>query len=159
MAILAQGSQVYFIDPDTNAVVAVECATAFTPGGAPADQIETTCLESTTRTYMPGLRTPGTATLTVNFDPAYASHVRMLELSQRDPSLTMNWALGWSDGTAEPTVGADGDFVFPTTRTFYPFQGYLSDVPFDFAANTVVTSAITIQRTGSGVLVPKAAAA
>ncbi|WP_288659538.1 MULTISPECIES: phage tail tube protein [Pseudomonas] len=155
MAILAQGSQVYFIDPDTKAVVPVECATAFTPGGAPADQIETTCLEDTTRSYMPGLRTPGTASLTVNFDPANESHVRMYELSQRDPSPTMNWALGWSDGTEAPTADTDGDFALPTSRTFYTFQGYMSDVPFDFAANTVVTSAATIQRTGPGVLARK----
>lgn len=157
MAILAQGSKVYFKDPETNQVVAVNCATAFTPGGAPADQIETTCLEDSTRTYQPGLRTPGTATLTVNFDPTDASHVRMYELSQQDPSPTLDWALGWSDGKAEPTVGSDGSLELPDSRTWYVFQGYLSDVPFDFSANTVVTSASTIQRSGVGVLKPKAA--
>ena len=159
MAMLAQGSKLYFIDPDTSAVVPVECATSFTPGGNPADQIETTCLEDTSRSYMPGLRTPAAASMGLNFDPTNPSHIRMFELSQRDPSPTLNWALGWSDGTDAPTADADGDFILPATRTFFTFQGYLSDVPFDFAANTVVTSTVAIQRSGPGVLVPKAAAA
>jgi len=162
VAILSQGSQVYALvptaaNPETFEVLTIACATAFTPGGNPADQIETTCLEETSRSYMPGLRTPASATLTVNFDPAEPSHVRLFELSQQDPSPTLKWALGWSDGTAAPTVDAvDGDdFDLPGTRTWFTFEGYLSDVPFDFAQNTVVTSAITIQRSGAGVLIPK----
>ena len=159
MAILSQGSQVYALvpseaDPQTFEVLTIACATAFTPGGNPADQIETTCLEETSRSYMPGLRTPAAATLTVNFDPAEPSHVRLFDLSQEDPSPTLKWALGWSDGTAAPTVEQD-DFELPASRTWFTFEGYLSDVPFDFAANTVVTSAITIQRSGAGVLIPK----
>lgn len=156
MAILSQGSKVYFLDPETKKVVAVNCATAFTPGGAPSDQIETTCLEDNTRTYLPGLRTPGQASLTVNFDPQDPSHVRMYELSQQDPAPTLDWAMGWSDGTVEPTPNASGDALdLPAGRTWYTFQGYLADVPFDVSANTVVTSAASIQRSGVGVLVPR----
>ncbi|MBV2207424.1 MAG: phage tail protein [Pseudomonas sp.] len=158
MAKLAQGTQIYFIDPDTSAVVAVDCATAFTPGGAPADQIETTCLEDTTRAYMPGLRTPGQASLTINADPENASHIRLHEMSETDPSPTVSWAVGWSDGTAAPTVDSNGDFVLPTTRTWFTFQGYVSDFPFDFAANTVVTSAVTIQRTGGSAWIKRVGA-
>lgn len=249
MAILSQGSQVFALaptaaDPEVLEVLSIACATAFTPGGNPADQIETTCLEDADRQYLPGLRTPASATLTVNFDPSEPSHVRMFELSQMNPPPTLSWALGWSDGprnavgenTALPTVGASGvvsgavvtnggtgyttaptvaftggggsgatgtavvaggavtginitsggsgyttpptitftggdgddaaataevsdepDFVLPETRTWFLFDGYLSDVPFDFASNSVVSSGATIQRTGPGVLVPKAA--
>ena len=159
MAIITQGSQVYMLapteaDPAVYEVVAVACATAFNPGGSPADQIETTCLEENDRSYMPGLRTPGQASLTVNFDPREPSHVRMFELSQMNPAPTIKWALGWSDGTAAPTALAD-DFTLPATRTWFTFEGYLSDVPFDFAQNAVVSSAVTIQRSGGAALVPK----
>lgn len=162
MAILSQGSQVFALaptaaDPAIFEVLAIACATAFNPGGAPADQIETTCLEENDRAYMPGLRTPGQAALTVNFDPKEPSHVRMFELSQMNPSPTMKWALGLSDGTAEPTLAVGGDdFELPSTRTWFTFQGYLSDVPLDLAANSVVTSAATIQRSGGSALLPKA---
>jgi hypothetical protein len=155
MAILSQGSKIYFIDPADDSVVAVECATAFNPGGNPADQIETTCLEEFDRSYLPGLRTPGQAALTVNFDPANASHVRIYELSQENPPPVLSWVLGFSDGTAAPTVDSSGDFVLPTTRSWFPFQGYIADVPFDLAANSVVTSAMSIQRSGSSALIPK----
>lgn len=161
MAILSQGSQVYALvptdaDPAVFEVMAVACATAFTPGGNPAEQIDVTCLEENDRTYMPGLRTPAAASLTVNFDPSEPSHVRLFELSQMNPSPTIKWALGWSDGTAAPTLAVGGDdFELPATRTWYTFEGYVADAPFDFAANSVVSSAMSIQRSGGAALVPK----
>lgn len=159
MSVLAQGTQIYFIDPsyDSNGagVRAVECATTFSPGGNPADQIEDTCLEDTTRSYKPGLRTPGQASMSINADPSNASHVRLHQLAETDPSPVLSWAVGWSDGTAAPTIDSNGDFVLPATRTWFTFQGYVSDFPFDFAQNTVVTSAVTIQRSGGSAWIKK----
>ena len=155
MSVLTQGTQVYFVDPDTLAVTAVECATAFNPGGQPADQIEDTCLESDTRTYKKGLRTPGQASLTINADPQKASHVRLHELSEENVDRQIKWAVGWSDGTAAPTADSDGDFVLPTSRTWFTFEGYVSDFPLDFAQNTVVVTAATIQRSGGSTWTPK----
>lgn len=155
MSILAQGTKIYFIDPDTGEVVPVECATTFSPGGAPADQIEDTCLEDFERSYMPGLRTPGQASMGINADPNNTSHTRMHELSESNPSPTLKWAVGWSDGTAAPTVDTAGDFILPTSRTWFTFQGYIADFPFDFAQNTVVTSTLSIQRSGGSAWVPK----
>lgn len=234
MSILSQGTQIYFIDPEGTepTIVAVECATSFTPGGAPADQIEDTCLESTTRTYKRGLRTPGQATITINADPMNSSHIRLHELSEDDTIASLKWAVGWSDGTAAPTIndspvlsvavtnGGSGyttaptvsftggggtgatataaisggkvvsvtvtnggtdyataptvtftggggtgaaatatldtpDFVLPTSRTWFLFDGYVADFPFDFAQNTVVTTAISVQRSGGSSWVKK----
>lgn len=157
MSILSQGTQIYFIDPEGTepTIVAVECATSFTPGGAPADQIEDTCLESTTRTYKRGLRTPGQATITINADPMNASHIRLHELSEDDTIASLKWAVGWSDGTAAPTLDTNGDFVLPATRTWFLFDGYVADFPFDFAQNTVVTTAISVQRSGGSSWIKK----
>ena len=159
MSVLTQGTQIYFIDPefDSNGpgVREVECATTFTPGGNPADQIEDTCLSDTSRSYKPGLRTPGQATLGLNADPDNESHVRLHELSETDPSPILKWAVGWSDGTAVPTLDSNGDFELPATRTWFVFEGYVSDFPFDFAANTVVTTQATIQRSGGSAWVRK----
>ncbi|MCY1287204.1 Phage tail tube, TTP, lambda-like [compost metagenome] len=159
MSVLTQGTQIFFIDPefDSNGagVRQVECATTFSPGGNPADQIEDTCLEDTTRSYKPGLRTPGQATLGLNADPENESHVRLHELSETDPSPTLKWAVGWADGTAVPTLDSNGDFELPTTRTWFIFEGYVSDFPFDFAANTVVTTQATIQRSGGSAWIRK----
>lgn len=156
MAILAQGTHIYFIDPDTDLPVQVECATTFTPGGNPADQIETTCLEDFDRSYEPGLRTPGQASMGINADPRNQSHLRLHQLSEANPAPTLQWAVGWSDGTAAPSVDSNGDFDLPATRTWFTFQGYVSDFPFDFAQNTVVTSTVTVQRSGGSNWIPKA---
>lgn len=160
MSVLTQGTQIYFIDPNYSTAGAgvreIECATTFSPGGNPADQIEDTCLSETTRSYRPGLRTPGQATLGLNADPTNASHVRLHELAETDPSPILQFAVGWSDGTAAPTIDTSGDFVLPSTRTWYTFSGYVSDFPFDFAANTVVTTQATIQRSGGSVWTRKA---
>jgi hypothetical protein len=155
MSILTQGTQVYAIDPDSRDLITVECATAFNPGGNPADQLEDTCLENFERTYKPGLRTPGQATLSINADPANASHLRLYELSTDNPPPTVKWAIGWSDGTAPPTVDSNGNFNLPTTRTWFTFEGYVSDFPFDFQLNSIVASDITIQRSGASSWVKK----
>lgn len=240
MSILSQGTQIYALVPPLigtgpKTVLAIECATAFSPGGSPADQIEDTCLEDTSRRYKKGLRTPGQASLTVNADPNNASHIRLHQLSETDGDTTIQWAVGWSDGKAAPTVAADGSldavtigaggtgyttaptvaftggggtgaagtatvsggavtgvnitnpgtgytsaptvaftgsgtgatasaavaladsFDLPKTRTWFIFEGYVSDFPFDFAANAVVSTAATIQRSGGSAWIRKTA--
>lgn len=240
MSILSQGTQIYALVPPLSGigpktVLAIECATAFSPGGSPADQIEDTCLEDTSRRYKKGLRTPGQASLTVNADPNNASHIRLHQLSETDGDTTIQWAVGWSDGKAAPTVAASGavdtvtigaggtgyttaptvaftggggtgatgtatvsggavtgvtitnpgsgytspptiaftgagtgatasaviasgdSFDLPETRTWFVFEGYVSDFPFDFAANAVVSTAATIQRSGGSAWVRKTA--
>lgn len=155
MSKLTQGTQIFFIDPDDDSVVAVQCATSFNPGGTPSDQIDDTCLESFDRTYKAGLRTPGQATIGLNADPENASHMRMHELSETNPPPELKWVVGWSDGTAVPTVDSAGDFVLPDTRTWFTYQGYISDFPFDFQQNAVVTSTVTIQRSGGSAWIKK----
>lgn len=157
MSILTQGTHVFFIDPADDSVVQVRGATAFNPGGAPSDQIETTALEDFDRKYKKGMRTPGQASLTVQADPNQESHVRMHELSESNDQTqqTVKWVVGWSDGDAPPTVSVEGEWTLPTTRTWYKFEGYISDFPFDFALNTVVTTQVSIQRTGGSAWVKK----
>jgi hypothetical protein len=162
MSILTQGTQIYALVPPLTGtgpktVLAIECATAFSPGGTPADQIEDTCLEDKDRSYKKGLRTPGQASLTVNADPKNASHIRLHQLSEADGDTTIDWAVGWSDGTSEPTLAADGGFELPEDRTWFVFRGYVSDFPFDFAGNTVVSTAAAIQRSGGSAWIRKTA--
>lgn len=150
MSVLSQGTQVYLVDPATDTVLEVECATNFNPGGNPADALDDTCLADGTASTRPGLRRPGQAALSVNADPRNASHVRLFELSNEDPSPTLHFVVGWSDGVdiAPTGVDSEGDFILPTTRTWYKFDGYVADFPFDFSLNTLVTTAVSIQRTG-----------
>ena len=160
MSILSQGTNVYVLDPNdgTPVVLTIECATSFSPGGDPADQIEDTCLEDFERSYKPGLRTPGQASMGLNADPSNDSHLTLYGLSRENPSPVLNFAVGWSDGIDPPTlnVGEDG-FELPNTRTWFTFQGYIADFPFDFTQNTVVTTEVSIQRSGNSAWIKKGA--
>lgn len=155
MSVLTQGTQVYGL---INGVVhEIECVTNFNPGANPADQIEDTCLkERNSRSYKKGLRTPGQASLTINADPVNDSHYLMWQLAEteEDNDELIQWAIGWSDGVAEPTVES-GEMTLPASRTWYTFQAYVSDFPFDFQANTVVATNATMQRSGAGVWLRK----
>lgn len=163
MSMLTQGTQIFALVPPLSGtgaytVLEVDHATSFDPGGAPAEQIEDTSLDATQRSYKKGLRTPGTASLGLNADPANASHIRLHQLSEADGDTTIKWAVGWSDGKGvAPALNTAGDdFELPTTRTWFTFEGYVSDFPFNFALNAVVTTTVTIQRTGGSAWVKKA---
>jgi len=161
MSILTQGTQVFALVPPLTGtgpltVMEVECATSFVPGGAPAGQIEDTCLKAKERSYKKGLRTPGQASLGLNADPNNASHIRLHQLSETDGDTTVKWAVGWADGVAPPTLDTGGDdFELPATRTWFVFEGYVSDFPFSFDADTVVKTTATIQRSGGSAWIKK----
>ena len=150
MSKLTQGTEIYFIDPsdDTTVIKIAGCST-FNPGGAPADQIEDTSLDLDTKTYKRGLRTPGEASASVFADPTEASHITLHGLANSATDTTVKWAVGWSDDTGTPPTALAGVFTLPSTRTWFTFDGYVKDFPLDFSTNTVVTTALAIQRTGT----------
>lgn len=152
-AIKTQGTVLYVIDPTGNSLMTVGSVTAISGISATRDQIETTDLNATARTYVSGLAAPGTATFTINFDPGNATHSRLHELYVA--GTTLDFALGWSDGTVAPTVDSNGSFVLGTSRTWVAFDGFITDLPFDFALNSVVTSSVSVQVSGFPTLAEK----
>jgi hypothetical protein len=161
MSILTKGTHIFVIDPDAAAgsnVVRITGITQFNPGGSPAEQIDDTDLEDLAKKFKKGMRTPGQATAQVKADPAVAAHVRLAEMADEDDDRNFIWAIGWSDGTAVPTF-ANGEITLPNTRTWYMFDAYVADFPFDFALNTVVMTALSLQRSGKGRWLKKGRAA
>lgn len=154
MALKTQGTMLYTIDPADDSVLVVGCVISIDGIDTTIEQVETTCLEASARTYIAGLATPGSATFGINFDPADASHVRLHQL--KVAGTTLQWAVGMADGTAAPTVfvdsQGDGTFVFPTTRTYIEFEGFMNSYPFTFALNSVVQSTVGIQVSGEPTL-------
>lgn len=149
----AQGTNLYFIDPADNDVDLVDCVTSISGITAARDQIETTCLEDTARTYEAGMATPGTASFGIQIDPTSGSHLRVHELYRSGTKV--RWAVGLGDGTAAPTVDSAGDFVLPSTRSWIVFEGYVSDFPWEIALNTVVTNTISVQISDFPEFLPK----
>lgn len=159
MAIKAQGTDLYFISEGV--LFKADCITSFTPGDDAADQLETTCLqERSSRTYASGLANPAQASIAVNFDPTDPVHLKLWELKQAGGNDDIGFAIGFSDGTDDPTVAETGStteidgFEFPATRTWYSFLGQLAGYSFDFQLNSLVTGTITITRSGAPHLTP-----
>jgi hypothetical protein len=160
MAVKTQGTEVFVIlptvaDPLVNEILKISCPTGLNLGSDTRSDIPTTCLDSTeSETSTPGLSKPGSASMPIDADPKKAAHVRLKALEES--GATVNWASGWSDGVAPPTLNVDGvSFVLPTTRSWNTFSGYVSDFPFDIGLNSVVKSAVTIMRTSKVKWIPK----
>jgi len=73
------------------------------------------------------------------------------------PTVTFTGGAG-SGAAATAVRNTEPEMVLPATRTWYTFQGYVADFPFDFQANAVVSTAASLQRSGAGVWVRKAVA-
>jgi hypothetical protein len=150
-----QGTELFFTNPLTTAadIVKVACPTGITGLGGPADQLDDTCLDSTERTFKPGLRTPSAISVPINFIPSSPSHQALLALFQSGQS--MNWMIAFSDGTVDPTVvNSAGLITPPANRTSIRFDGYVSDFNLDIATNEIVRATLTIQRSGSILMTP-----
>lgn len=145
MSIKTQGTNLFFID--TGAVVTMQCPTGITGLGGSRDQIETTCLNATDdKSYVSGLGNPGQVSVPFVFDPSASSHQDLLDL--HDSGDVTDWAIGFSDGSATPTL-VSGSFNFATTRTYAEFSAFVADVSIDVATNEVVRGTLTLQRSGT----------
>lgn len=159
MPLTSQGTDLFAIDPATGTLLDVGCITSLDGIDTAIDQIETTCLNDTSRTYEAGLSTPGAATFGLQFEPGNPAHLRLHQL--KTAGTTLHWVIGFSDGTVNPTVGVDSsgddEFILPPTRSWLTFDGYMNSFPFTFGLNTMVTSTVGIQVSGEPVLIPKSA--
>ena len=143
MAKLTQGTTLYWIDSDDT--IQAVAATNISGISAQRDSLETTDLTQSAKTFLPGLMSPGSAQFAINFDPSNDVHKRLHDAYKA--GTTLKWALGWSDGTVNPSATA-GAFTLPTTRSFLSFDGFIQDVTFDFSINSVVSSQVSIQVSG-----------
>jgi hypothetical protein len=152
------GVTLWFIDPDDSCTaMQVGCPTSITGLDSTIEQIETTCLDSTARTYEAGLATPGTASFTLSLDPQDPSHVRLLELKAAGENL--QWAIGFPESQAVPVGGTDttGECYWddlPGSRTWVTFEGFVNSYAFDFSLNAVIAATVGVQVSGDPVMIP-----
>lgn len=159
MALFNQGTQLYFLDPDGNSgngeVVKLDCAKAITGVSSPRADQDITCLEDTDGlNFAPIFGSPGTASITLDFDPRIASHLRVGQLYQS--RTTVHWVIGFSDGkNIAPTVGSDG-FDLPPGRTWREFEGYVNDLPLDWGTNAYLALQLPVRITSDpGPVIPR----
>lgn len=149
-SVKTQGSSLFFVSAPTVATKLV--CNGISGISATREQIETTDLESSSRTYVAGLASPGTASFEIQFDPSSAAHTALHALYTA--GTTCEWALGWSDGTTVPTVAASV-MTCPTTRSWLKFTGFVTDLTFDFSQNGVVKANVSLQVNNFPTLIAK----
>lgn len=154
LSIKTQGTDLYAIDPEDGTLLVIGCVTSIEGIDTTVEQVETTCLQDSARSYIAGLATPGAATFGINTDTSDPAHIRLHQI--KTAGLTVEWAIGWADGTADPTVDTNATFNLPTTRSWLTFEGFMNSFPFSFAQNSVVQSTVGIQVSGEPVLTAKA---
>lgn len=157
MALTTIGTKMYIIDPAGSngpVILPIECAVSIDGLGAPREQNDITCLEDNARQFIGGLATPGTMTVTVNFDPQNESHIRMHEMYVNNTRFDA--AIGLGDGDSAPTLDSSDEFDLPADRSWIELlQAYVSDYPFTINLNAVVQSAIAFQLSGFPTVFPK----
>jgi len=145
----AQGTELYVIDPTTKLILAVACVQSIDGIGEAWDSIETTCLEDLVRSYEPSLRTPGTMTFGISLDTSSTVHARLHEIYEdADLNVNLEFCVGMSDGTAQPTLDSNDDYVLDTSRSWLTFLGFLVDYPFSFSQASLVQPQIPVQISG-----------
>jgi hypothetical protein len=114
-------------------------------GGA-RDQIDTTTLDDTDRTFEPGFGNPGQVTVTFNLKSDSTVHSALLAL--KDAGTTVSWGIYSAQTTTAPTaVGSAMQTV--VDRTSAIFDGYVADVNIDIAGNDIWKATMVIQRSGT----------
>lgn len=147
-AVDSKGTEL-FLSADGAAVVKFSCPTAITGLGGAGDSVDTTCLDSVEAESRRGFKRPGQINVPFILLPQDASHQQMLD-DLDESGETVDWAIGLSDGTADPTITA-GVWTLPSTRSFVRFKGYVTDVNIDINTGEVVRGTLVVQRTGAKV--------
>src|SRR5690554_5840374 len=140
MAKLSKGTELFFIDPEDDSVTKVHKPKSIDGIDAPLTDIDVTGLDDEGFEYEGGMAQPGEASITLDLDPDQPSHFRMYQLMKQNPRPVLHWAIGWSDGTAKPTVDTETkafDMTAPA-RAYSLFRAHVKSMPQSFTLNAMV---------------------
>lgn len=150
--IKTQGTDLFVVSAPTVASK-LACITAFGGLGGARNQIDVSCFSSVEKEFEGGMATPGQITVGGIYDELDTVFTTLVGL--KDSGDIVEWCLGGSDSVTAPTVAA-GVITPATARTSITFQGYVADITWDMAADSVWKYSLVIQRSGPWTLLPAA---
>ncbi len=135
-----------FISLDGVAVLKIDCPTAVNGLGFSTDAIPNGCLDEIANTTRPGKKTLNALSVPYNVQRGSEAHEYLINLVN-NPTEEIPYAIGWSDGIADPTIAA-GVFVPPGTppaytRTFTIGTGYVASNNIDVNNNAIYSGTFT----------------
>ena len=150
MAILAQGTEIFFIDPKTpTKIVKVTCPTNIDAGTPSVDEHDVTTLCSNSKEKFLGLTDWGSLTLTLQYDEADDSHWELELLAQELPKQNIQFVIGQPqpnkalDNQDQPSV-LSGKFSLPNTRGWREFTGQVMSFSVPYNAGEVLVADVQI---------------
>ena len=154
---LSKGTHLFFIDPEDDSTVKVYKPKNIDGIDAPLTDIDITGLDDEGFEYEGGMAQPGDVSVTLDLDPDKPSHMRLYALMKTNPRPVLHFAVGWSDGTEQPSgTTADGwDFSSPTGRAYSIFRAHVKSMPQSFTINAMVGGTVTLKMSGDPDLKPK----
>lgn len=142
--VLSNGTAVWIVHGTVAKLTKMDCIKALSLGDDSSTEIDTTCLEeSSTKTSMWGLNTPGEGSIQIDTDPKNLSHMTLLQLAAEKAEVQVY--VGWADGIGEPTLVV-ADVELPTTRTWSHFSAILRKGSPVFATDALVNHTIPMKR-------------
>lgn len=152
MAIKTQGTSLYIVDNtvSTPTLIKFDCPTGITGiGSGNQDEIDTTCLDAETRTFVLGLKDGGEVSVPFIFDASLnPSHKKIFSMVGENTEVIVCL----SDGTGLPTLNSSHMITPPTGRTSIKFACAVKQIPFDVATNEVVRSTLPLRVSGDKTL-------
>lgn len=148
--IKSQGTEVYFYDPEnaSDGVIKLGCVTNVDGLGGARSQIDTSCFSDVDDTFVAGRGSPGQVTIDLNYSETDANDYHTKLEALRDAGNNAAFAIGFSNGTSDPTANSDDELEFAATRSGRTFVGYIADIPFTIADNDIIRTQLVVQRSG-----------
>jgi hypothetical protein len=141
----SQKTELYYASAATTAAK-IPCITSVSGLGGARDQIDTTCLDDTDRTFVAGFGNPGQVTVEMHFKTESAVQEALFEL--KEAGTTVSWGIYSSQTATVPTaVGSEMQVV--VDRSSAIFDAYISDMNVEIAGNDIWKVTMVLQRSGS----------
>jgi hypothetical protein len=150
MAELAQGTEIFFIDPDSlssELIVKVTCPKTIDPGTPSTDEHDTTNLCSEAKEKFLGLTDWASATLNADYDQKDESYQRLIELSEQQPRPVVKFVIGLpalENGNPPPQVDSNGEWDLSLDRGWRRFDGQVKSVATVAEAGNLLNADIEI---------------
>ena len=144
----SEGSELY-LSLDGSTPTVFDCPTGMSGFGFTSAERDSSCLNQPIGKSKPGKRKLNNPQIPFRVTKGSEAHQFLLGLNEEgsaNPEIL--YAVGWSDGTADPTISS-GAFIPPGTapaytRTCTVGSAYVSAVSFDFAEGQDVMGSFTL---------------
>lgn len=143
-----QGSQIWVLDTTQSppALLKIGNVSQYGDFGPQGSDIDVTNLESTAMEKLAGLVDNGDVTLNINFADI-ESHRWVYD--NVGTGERFNWLIGYSDGTAAPTVGVGDTITPPTARTSDGFLASVKSARKSVNTNDAVRATVALVISGA----------